>query len=225
MLTLGRFLIGLGAGLGLCVIPPFLSEIAPPKIRDSVGVLNQVAVVFGILATQILGLYFAEPGSWRIVFIISFMLSVLQFLMGLRNIESPAWLAIHNRKPEARAVSAKLWTTAEASTTGGAYEDDDIEEALLRQSEPLPSQQDHPPASIAQSFKIPELRRPLLIVVLSMFAQQVSGMSNCSFVLTYSNSFLQASTRLCTTALESYRMRFQMLHLMSLLVLPLSMSS
>ncbi|KAG8831585.1 hypothetical protein FRC17_002901 [Serendipita sp. 399] len=65
-LSVARFLIGLAAGLALCVAPAFLSEIAPSKVRDAVGVLNQLAVVFGILFTQFLGFAFAKPGSWRI---------------------------------------------------------------------------------------------------------------------------------------------------------------
>ena len=32
-----RLFKGLAAGLGLCVIPPFLAEISPPKIRGAVG--------------------------------------------------------------------------------------------------------------------------------------------------------------------------------------------
>ena len=35
--SLSRFFKGLAAGLGLCVIPPFLSEISPPKVRGTVG--------------------------------------------------------------------------------------------------------------------------------------------------------------------------------------------
>jgi CCR4-NOT transcription complex subunit 1 len=148
-----------------------------------VGILNQLSVVFGILVTQLLGFYFARPGSWRLVFVIAFGLSVLQFLLGLRNIESPAWLASNNRKPEARSVSAKLWKTAEAiGGGGGAYEEDDLEEALLRETEPLPSQQILPPATIGQCFRTAELRRPLIIVSLSMFFQQVSGQSRLSSV-------------------------------------------
>lgn len=168
--------MGVGAGLGLCVIPPFLAEISPPDIRDSVGVLNQLSVVFGILFTQVLGFYFAEPGSWRTVFLVSVGLSVVQFLLGIRMIESPAWLAAHNRKPEARAVSARLWKTSGDHPTmpGGLYEDDDVEEALLRERSPFP-QPSQPPPTIAQCFKIPELRRPLIVVSLAMLSQQISG--------------------------------------------------
>ncbi|KIM32331.1 hypothetical protein M408DRAFT_63315 [Serendipita vermifera MAFF 305830] len=189
MLVIGRFMIGVGAGLALCVIPPFLSEISPPKIRGAVGILNQLSVVIGILVTQVLGFFCARPGSWRKVFIFSTVLAVLQVLFGARMIESPAWLAAHNKKPEARSVSAKLWVRddGEGLPSGrGLYDDDDVEEALLRQTEPLPNQ-DQPPATIGQCFRTPELRRPLFIVSLAMLAQQLSGINA---VMYYSTGIL-----------------------------------
>jgi MFS family permease len=36
-LLVGRGLVGIGAGLGICVGPIYLSEIAPAKIKGSVG--------------------------------------------------------------------------------------------------------------------------------------------------------------------------------------------
>lgn len=183
--SIRRFLIGIGAGLGLCVIPAFLSEISPPSIRDSVGLLNQLSVVFGILVTQVLGFNFAAPGSWRTVFVVSFALAVLQFVIGLRMVESPAWLAARNRKPEAKAVSARLWKSSNegdnAHAHSGAYEDDDVEEALLRERSPLP-QPTQPPATVSQCFRIPELRRPLIIVSLAMLSQQISGKERFNFL-------------------------------------------
>lgn len=156
--------------------------------------LNQLSVVIGILVTQILGFYFAQPGSWRIVFIVATGLSVFQLLIGLRNVESPAWLASQNRKPEAKAVSTKLWKSGAVTVGGGAYEEDDLEEALLRESEPLPSQQEQPPATIGQCFRIAELRRPLLIVILAMFAQQLSGATFATFQHRTLSYKLQEST-------------------------------
>ncbi|KAG8799484.1 hypothetical protein FRC19_003759 [Serendipita sp. 401] len=182
-LSVARFLIGLAAGLALCVAPSFLSEIAPPKVRDAVGVLNQLSVVFGILFTQFLGFAFAKPGSWRAIFVISFGLSTLQFLLGLRMIESPAWLAANNKKHEASIVAAKIWKSEDGTRI---YEADDVEEALLRQREPLVNQ-DQPSATIPQCFRIAELRLPLIIVSLAMLAQQLSGINA---VMYYSTDIL-----------------------------------
>lgn len=41
------------------------SEIAPPTIRGSIGVLNQLAIVFGIFGAQALGLALGQSGDWR----------------------------------------------------------------------------------------------------------------------------------------------------------------
>ncbi|PVG02986.1 general substrate transporter [Serendipita vermifera] len=190
VLAAGRFIIGLGAGLGLCVIPSFLSEISPPKIRDSVGLLNQLSVVIGILITQVLGFYLAQPGYWRLVFVFSFSLSITQWVIGTQMVESPAWLAARNRKAEARAISAKLWQNSDGSSIArGLQDDEDLEEALLRDAEPIPNQ-NQPSATIAQCFKIPELRRPLMIVSLSMLTQQISGINA---VMYYSTAILSRS--------------------------------
>ncbi len=35
-----RVLIGIGAGIGVCVGPVYLAEIAPPKIKGTVGALS-----------------------------------------------------------------------------------------------------------------------------------------------------------------------------------------
>lgn len=40
-LIIGRLLVGVGAGLGICVGPVYVSEIAPPKRRGSVGLSSR----------------------------------------------------------------------------------------------------------------------------------------------------------------------------------------
>lgn len=45
MTVLLRFVIGIGAGIAMCVGPIFLSEIAPQKIKGSVGVMNQLVSI------------------------------------------------------------------------------------------------------------------------------------------------------------------------------------
>jgi SP family facilitated glucose transporter-like MFS transporter 3 len=125
--TLSRFFKGLAAGLGLCVIPPFLSEISPPGRQGAVGkpvlrgrrptetqtlrtgILNQFGLVTGILATQIIGFFLSAPGSWRGVFLVTLGVSVLQLFMGLYMIESPAWLTSNSRHNEAKAVASRIW--------------------------------------------------------------------------------------------------------------------
>jgi hypothetical protein len=49
LMIIGRILIGLGCGLATVTVPLFLAEIAPPSIKKSLGILNQLFIVFGSL--------------------------------------------------------------------------------------------------------------------------------------------------------------------------------
>lgn len=108
-----RFFVGVGSGIGLCVVPIFLAEIAPPQISSNVGVLTQLSIVIGIMVTQVLGLRFATPTEWRGVFFFSFALCAAQFLLGVFIVESPIWLSNSGRQDEKETVSARLWGTRE----------------------------------------------------------------------------------------------------------------
>lgn len=121
-----RFLIGVGSGLGLCVVPPYLSEISPPAIKGSVGpfpsfvyriwlksyslgVLNQLGIVLGIFLTQALGIVLAAPSLWRLIPLIASAVALAQIFLSFYAVDSPAWLSGKSRLPEAKAAATLLW--------------------------------------------------------------------------------------------------------------------
>jgi len=122
-----RVLTGIGAGVGLCVGPIFLAEIAPSKIRGSVGmfvvnllaysvytiffpgVLTQFAIVIGLMVTQLMGLKLATPRQWRLVLLFSCGLSILQLLISPLICNTPVWLQRLNKMEETKAIEAWLW--------------------------------------------------------------------------------------------------------------------
>ncbi|GFO26828.1 solute carrier family 2 facilitated glucose transporter member 1 protein [Plakobranchus ocellatus] len=55
MIIIGRLLIGVHCGLYSGLVPLYLSEMSTPRIRGAVGVLHQLALVTGMLISQILG--------------------------------------------------------------------------------------------------------------------------------------------------------------------------
>lgn len=55
LLVIGRFIIGVACGLFTGLVPLYITEIAPVNIRGGLGTLNQLAVTFGILSSQVLG--------------------------------------------------------------------------------------------------------------------------------------------------------------------------
>ncbi|KAL1732920.1 general substrate transporter [Schizophyllum commune] len=187
MLAIGRILVGVGAGIGLCVGPVYLAEIAPPKISGSLGVLTQLGIVFGIMITQAFGLRFATPTQWRLVLFISCALSVAQFLVSPLMLESPAWLGGHGHADAKQRVTQRIWTFKDTDREDyrGDAEDPllgDEDEADRRRAEsPRPS------INALKVFAAPDLRKPLLIVSFAMMSQQISGINA---VLYYSNAIL-----------------------------------
>ena len=127
MPLVARLLTGVSAGLGLCVGPIYISEIAPSKIKGSVGelvrgivcannvlilfvgVLTQFAIVIGIMITQAMGLRLATPRTWRIVLLISSGLALAQLLVGPFIVESPVWLNRHGLLRDKDASARRLW--------------------------------------------------------------------------------------------------------------------
>ncbi|WVQ82698.1 hypothetical protein IAT38_004830 [Cryptococcus sp. DSM 104549] len=87
-MMLGRILLGSGCGLSTVTVPNFLSEIAPPSIKRSLGIMNQVFIVIGMLAGQSLSFPFGKPYAWRYVLVASVTLAILQ-LLGSISVAEP----------------------------------------------------------------------------------------------------------------------------------------
>ncbi|KAJ7168129.1 general substrate transporter [Mycena crocata] len=187
VLGLGRYLllVGVGSGIGLCVGPIYLSEIAPSKISGNVGVLTQLGIVVGIMITQAIGLRFATPTEWRSVLAFSLFFSVAQFFLSSMMVESPAWLGGKGQVEQKKTVARKLWGAAPPPTPATAsIEDPLLDELEARRDESITA------LTVPQVFAARELRKPLAIVCFAMLSQQLSGINA---VLYYSNDILSKS--------------------------------
>lgn len=80
IMIIGRILIGLGCGLATVTVPLFLAEIAPPSIKKSLGIMNQLFIVFGMLTGQSLSFPFSHGHRWRYVFLVAVVIGVVQLL-------------------------------------------------------------------------------------------------------------------------------------------------
>ncbi|KAH9946362.1 general substrate transporter [Epithele typhae] len=197
-LLFGRLFTGISAGIGICVGPIYIAEIAPGSIKGAVGVLTQFAIVIGIMVTQSMGLQLATPLTWRLVLFFSAAFAIAQLLAGMFIVESPVWLARHGFVREKEMSCRRLWNDPHALRTPEISTPDveDVEDPLLAAQDERSSlnpdmrERDEPheaAVTVPQVLSRKEFRRPLAIVCFSMLCQQLSGVNA---VLYYSNDIL-----------------------------------
>ena len=73
------------------------------------GVLTQLAIVLGIMITQLLGLRMATPTLWRLVLLFSSVASVVQLCLSQFIVETPVWLKQNGKPEDSRAVQTFLF--------------------------------------------------------------------------------------------------------------------
>jgi sugar porter (SP) family MFS transporter len=194
VLSIGRFLAGVGAGASIVVGPIFISEIAPPHARGLFGAFTQVMTNVGILLTQTLGYFLSKDSLWRIILAVGAAIGCLEFGGLLLVPESPAWLAEHQHANQARQVlqrvrgknadiedEVKSW---KASSNGTGEE----ESLLSPPSGNLPPR--NPPVTILGAVTNAHYRPAILAVVIAMLAQQFTGINS---IIMYSVSLLQST--------------------------------
>ncbi len=136
-----RMLGGVGIGVASIIVPLYISEVAPAQIRGRLVTCYQLAVTVGILIaylanagllkystshtgsgdTGLLQFLFVEE-VWRGMFSILLLPSLL-FLIGLFFVpESPRWLILNSRLPEA----IKIFTAISKDVAGATLEAEQV---------------------------------------------------------------------------------------------------
>jgi len=98
---IGRFITGTAVGLISMTAPLYLAEIAPSRLRGTFVCVHQLVITVGILVAYVVNYVFAASGSWRSMFGIALIPSVLQFFSMLLFCESPSWLLSKGLKEKA----------------------------------------------------------------------------------------------------------------------------
>ncbi len=115
-LIVWRFIGGMGVGLASTVSPMYIAEIAPPRLRGRLVVVNQLAIVIGLTLSVLVTYFLSFGGHWRIMFATE-ILPILGLMLGLCFVpKSPRWLATVNRNEEALQVLTKINGPARAQT-------------------------------------------------------------------------------------------------------------
>ncbi|KAL8597083.1 hypothetical protein ACOMHN_057572 [Nucella lapillus] len=182
LLMVSRILVGIHSGLNISLCPLYLAEIAPRRIRGSIGVFHQMGITIGILFAQILGLpqLLGTETLWPWLFAFNAVPAAMCLAMMPFCPESPRYLLLKRGDEQgARKAMERLRGTTNV--------DAEIEEMRVegRKSMGVTS------FTLKQLVTSPSLRLPVLIACVLQTTQQVSGinavMSYSSFIFAQAN--------------------------------------
>ena len=120
-----RILGGVAIGLASNLSPMYIAEVSPASVRGKLVSINQLTIVIGILAAQLMNWLIAQPvppdaspldilnswngqAGWRWMFGVTAAPSML-FLIGMFFVpESPRWLAKNGKPQKAHQILARI---------------------------------------------------------------------------------------------------------------------
>ena len=120
LFNIARFIGGMGIGVASALSPMYIAEVSPTEIRGRMVSLNQMTIVLGILAAQVVNMLLARDTSvaesqtwniawgWRWMFWAETLPAALFLLMSLFIPESPVFLRIKNEQSQIKRKEAGL---------------------------------------------------------------------------------------------------------------------
>jgi SP family xylose:H+ symportor-like MFS transporter len=180
-----RILGGVAIGMASNLSPMYIAEVAPANLRGRLVALNQLTIVIGILAAQIVNWWIAvklsHPGAdaaaiqaardawnnsrgWRWMFTAVTAPSMFFFLCALVIPESPRWLVKNGLAERARAVLSRIggaeYARAAVREIEGTIASDEVQHVRFR------------------GLLEPRLKKILLVGIALAVLQQWSGINS-----------------------------------------------
>ena len=180
IMSVGRFLSGIGAGASTVVCPIYIAEISPLESRGLYGAFTQVMVNVGILTTLLLGYFLSHGNYWRLILSVAGMIGAAEGLGLLFAPETPKWLAEHKQTNKARHVLQRI-RGADANI------DDELkdwnvnlseEESSLLTAPSSESTPRQPSVSFVGVMRQDKYRPAVIAVIAVMSAQQLTGINS-----------------------------------------------
>lgn len=108
VLYVARLLLGLTIGVSVVVVPVFVAESSPAKIRGALLVAYQVTTVIGVILGYVIAYFLSGAGNWRMMLGLAAVPAVVVLLIVVRLPDTPRWYMMKGREEEARNVLNRI---------------------------------------------------------------------------------------------------------------------
>lgn len=116
--VIARSLAGLAVGGVSLLSPMYVAEVSPAPMRGRMGTMYQMSIIVGILTSYGLNYFLRNAGqnNWRWMFFTGVVPSAIFFLFVSMAPETPRFLAMKRKEPEALAVLERIGGKTNALT-------------------------------------------------------------------------------------------------------------
>uniref|UniRef100_A0A8C7PPP7 Solute carrier family 2, facilitated glucose transporter member 5 n=1 Tax=Oncorhynchus mykiss TaxID=8022 RepID=A0A8C7PPP7_ONCMY len=176
LLIVGRFFTGVNAGIGICVQPLYLGEIAPRALRGAMAMGTSIFITGGILTGQVIGLkeLLGKEEHWPILLCTTCIPAFLQLLILPWFPESPRYLLIDRGDDVGcRKAMKQLHGTDNFDREREDMERERVNAIGIKPKKPW------------QLFMDRSLRWQVLTIILLNAAQQLNGINAIYFYTDY----------------------------------------
>ena len=129
MLLAARLLLGLTIGLSAVVVPVYIAESAPARMRGALLVTYQVATVLGIIGGYLAAYALADSHSWRWMLGMAAVPALLVLPLLAKMPDTARWYLFKNRVDDARLALLRVEPNRdveqELTEIAGAMRDED----------------------------------------------------------------------------------------------------
>uniref|UniRef100_A0A915PW95 Major facilitator superfamily (MFS) profile domain-containing protein n=1 Tax=Setaria digitata TaxID=48799 RepID=A0A915PW95_9BILA len=190
-LLIGRILLGIAIGIRFAsmVIPVYISEGAPSKVRGKLVTIYQFMVAFGFTVANAAAAWFAhyDPVNigWRLMFAFAAVPALAQLVGFLFLPETPRYLINHGRDKEAQEVLKKLYGNDKDLI---AYEMGEVAREMQRETTLRQDNGDE--FVLRRVLRTAHVRKALLLGCALQMFQQLAGINT---ILYYTSTIIRSA--------------------------------
>ncbi|EFO24238.1 sugar transporter [Loa loa] len=188
-LLIGRILLGIAIGFASMVVPVYISEGAPARVRGKLVTIYQFMVAFGFTVANAVAAWFAhyDPVNigWRLMFAFAAVPALVQLVGFLFLPETPRYLISHGHEKEAQEVLHRLYGNDKEWI---AYEMGEVTREMQREA--MFRQKNGDEFVLCRVLRTTHVRKALMLGCALQMFQQLAGINT---ILYYTSTIIRSA--------------------------------